>query len=213
MERDKAIALLAQNDLSRLTSEERAEQLEIMKCEAWTSAPRWVTLPAAIREEFESGQEEFCFPVTSTKYDSVLLLWLEDGYRGATNEHLKQKLRSMAIDVSEIIGDVEELTPCPCCGYRTLESRKDYEICGVCWWEDDGQDNHEADIVMGGPNGGISLTQARINFLIEGLCDPIRDDLRKLQQPRQKYSKGRHFVLSDDGTSVSEPSARWRGPK
>jgi hypothetical protein len=53
---------------------------------------------------------------------------------------------------------------CPCCRYRTLFSRGHFEICPVCFWEDDGQDDHDADIVRGGPNGSLSLTAARANF-------------------------------------------------
>ncbi|WP_432871374.1 CPCC family cysteine-rich protein [Microbispora rosea] len=54
---------------------------------------------------------------------------------------------------------------CPCCGYLTLDSRGWYQICPVCRWEDDGQDDHDADdIRRGGPNYGLSLTQARLNF-------------------------------------------------
>src|SRR4051794_30348746 len=53
---------------------------------------------------------------------------------------------------------------CPCCGYRTLHERAGYEICRVCFWEDDGQDEHDADEVRGGPNGTLSLTKARMNF-------------------------------------------------
>lgn len=34
----------------------------------------------------------------------------------------------------------------------------------VCWWEDDGQNDHDADVIRGGPNGSLSLTQARENF-------------------------------------------------
>jgi hypothetical protein len=49
---------------------------------------------------------------------------------------------------------------CPCCGYLTLDERGGYEICPVCFWEDDGQDDHDADRVRGGPNGTLSLTQA-----------------------------------------------------
>jgi len=33
-----------------------------------------------------------------------------------------------------------------------------------CFWEDDGQDDHDADEVRGGPNYSLSLTQARLNF-------------------------------------------------
>ena len=35
-------------------------------------------------------------------------------------------------------------SPCPCCGYLTLDERGGYEICPVCYWEDDGQDDHDA---------------------------------------------------------------------
>ncbi len=53
---------------------------------------------------------------------------------------------------------------CPCCGFRTLSERGMYEICPVCFWEDDGQDDRDAEIVRGGPNYELSLTQARQHF-------------------------------------------------
>jgi hypothetical protein len=37
-------------------------------------------------------------------------------------------------------------------------------MCPVCWWEDDGQDEHDAEEVRGGPNGTLSLSQAQVNF-------------------------------------------------
>jgi hypothetical protein len=59
---------------------------------------------------------------------------------------------------------------CPCCGHRTLDERGVYDICQVCYWEDDGQDDHDADEVRGGPNYELSLTQARQNFREFGAC-------------------------------------------
>lgn len=53
---------------------------------------------------------------------------------------------------------------CPCCGCRTLAERGAYEICPVCFWEDDGQDDENADAVLGGPNGELSLTDGRENY-------------------------------------------------
>lgn len=53
---------------------------------------------------------------------------------------------------------------CPCCDYPTLSERGGYEICELCNWEDDGQDDPHADEVWGGPNGRYSLTEARENF-------------------------------------------------
>ncbi|MFF4509354.1 CPCC family cysteine-rich protein [Streptomyces sp. NPDC001401] len=63
---------------------------------------------------------------------------------------------------------------CPCCGYLTLAERGLYEICPVCFWEDDGQDDHDADRVRGGPNGRLSLTEARQNFHAIGASDQRR---------------------------------------
>jgi hypothetical protein len=53
---------------------------------------------------------------------------------------------------------------CPCCKFRTLSDRGGFEICPVCFWEDDGQDEHDADVVRGGPNGSLSLRQAQLNY-------------------------------------------------
>lgn len=64
------------------------------------------------------------------------------------------------------------LYPCPCCGYRTLPERGGYDICPVCYWEDDGQDDPVADEVWGGPNYTLSLTQARATYRAIGACEP-----------------------------------------
>ncbi len=56
------------------------------------------------------------------------------------------------------------LYTCPGCGYPTLTERGGYEICDVCNWEDDNQDDNDADQVWGGPNGTLSLTENRINI-------------------------------------------------
>ena len=53
---------------------------------------------------------------------------------------------------------------CPCCGYPTLRSRGGNQICILCHWEDDGQDDPHADEVWGGPNYYLSLSTARENF-------------------------------------------------
>ena len=77
--------------------------------------------------------------------------------------------------VFESISKATEAKPtyrCPCCRSLTLCGRGGFEICPVCFWEDDGQDDHDADEVRGGPNGALSLTQARDNFRIHGASEP-----------------------------------------
>jgi hypothetical protein len=55
---------------------------------------------------------------------------------------------------------------CPRCDYITLPERGSYLICPICYWEDDGLDVDELDVVSGANN--ITLRQARANFKKEG---------------------------------------------
>ena len=75
-------------------------------------------------------------------------------------------------NVSKARSTDRSLHACPCCGSRTLLERGGYELCPVCYWEDDGQDSHDADEIRGGPNGELSLTRARENYRQIGASDP-----------------------------------------
>jgi hypothetical protein len=62
----------------------------------------------------------------------------------------------------KVIGTISELVDslrhhrfrCPCCKYKTLSERARYEICAVCFWEDDGRDD----------NRDLGFAKARDNF-------------------------------------------------
>ncbi len=178
-----------------------------MTLEGWTESPDWGGLPPDVRAEFHEG--ELSHAPSSQRYDDVLLIWLRSRYVGATNAYLRDCLVEAGSHTGEVVGVEITLQPCPCCGRAALAERNSYEICKVCWWEDDGQDNARADTVMGGPNYGVSLTQGRANFLIHGISDPSRNDLREHQDPPQKYAVARVFVLSPDGDRVEEPTSNW----
>ena len=75
---------------------------------------------------------------------------------------------------------------CLCCGYYTLteEPPGSYEICKVCYWEDDYINNIDDG---GGPNDGISLREARKNYknfgafnikYINKVRPPLEDEIR-----------------------------------
>ena len=78
--------------------------------------------------------------------------------------------------------------PCPCCGNRTLSEPAAYEICPVCFWEDDGQGDNDANVVRGGPNSDLSLTVARENFKRFGAADP--KNLPHVRPPTEEEAAG-----------------------
>lgn len=61
--------------------------------------------------------------------------------------------------------------PCPCCGWYTLDHEADgsYDICPVCYWEDDPVQLEEPDC-EGGANR-LSLNQSRRNYREFGACE------------------------------------------
>ncbi|MFC4214787.1 CPCC family cysteine-rich protein [Pseudophaeobacter arcticus] len=59
--------------------------------------------------------------------------------------------------------------PCHCCNCLTICARGRYEICAVCFWEDDPGQTPEFD--EGGANP-IGLAQARKNYQMIGACEP-----------------------------------------
>jgi len=87
---------------------------------------------------------------------------------------------------------------CPCCGHATITQRDHFEICAVCFWEDDGQDNPDAHVERGGPNK-VSLAQGRANFLAFGAsceADPAR-----VRRPTREEVQLRHFA--PDGSELA----------
>jgi hypothetical protein len=76
--------------------------------------------------------------------------WIEDPYAFASEQARREKPLAQF--------------RCPCCRYLTLMEQAAYEICPVCCWADDGQDDPHAEEYWGGPNGSLTLSQARENF-------------------------------------------------
>jgi hypothetical protein len=68
---------------------------------------------------------------------------------------------------------------CPCCYFRSLPERGGYVTCPVCGWADDGQDDHDADVVRNGANGDLSLITARERYRATGaVSDAARGSVR-----------------------------------
>lgn len=61
--------------------------------------------------------------------------------------------------------------PCRCCGFLTLSDPQSgsYEICPVCFWEDDGVQNEDP-VYAGGANR-VCLLEAHSNYIRFGACE------------------------------------------
>lgn len=73
------------------------------------------------------------------------------------------------------------MVECPCCGYLTLGEAGSYEICAVCFWEDDGGDGT-------GPNH-MTLAEGQENFQRLGA---VREDLVRMVRPSLPEEHPRH---------------------
>ena len=81
---------------------------------------------------------------------------------------------------------MDERYSCPCCGYRTLDERPPgtYDICPVCFWEDDPVQYDDPDY-EGGANRA-SLRQAQANYLRFGASEERRRPNVRLPAPGEE---------------------------
>ncbi|GAC1577568.1 MAG: hypothetical protein NVS3B7_10920 [Candidatus Elarobacter sp.] len=110
---------------------------------------------------------------------------------------------------------------CPCCGYPTIAGRAAYDICTLCGWEDDGQDDPERTapgsphpgVVVGGVNHDYSLSEARTNFTqyVTMYRPTDRDFERERAQTNIKRSVAAAFERAVDGeTTFAQADAHAR---
>ncbi|PJZ59076.1 CPCC family cysteine-rich protein [Leptospira barantonii] len=72
--------------------------------------------------------------------------------------------------------------PCPCCGYLTFEEESgSFEICPVCYWENDNVQNDDPSY-SGGANR-ISLELAKENYIRFGAKE--KDYVTLVRKPKE----------------------------
>ena len=83
---------------------------------------------------------------------------------------------------------------CPCCGYSTLAAAPPgtYEICEVCYWEDDPAQFHDPESENGANK--VSLREARENFRAFGAAEQrFLDNVRPARPEERPLSSGATF--------------------
>jgi hypothetical protein len=183
MWRDQAIAILVGRDIGNMTLAER----DVLLGSWWhidEQDPAFALLPASLQQTLlrtdwpvDPGNQEF---------DALLRIAIRASYRGVLNAYLTSQIAALG-HAEAVFGEAEVMQRCPCCGYHSLFERNAYEICGVCFWEDDGTSELDA---ISGPNH-MTLSEARENCSAYGamalaFCTKVLPDGReRYAGPRQ----------------------------
>ncbi|UWV47189.1 CPCC family cysteine-rich protein [Acetivibrio thermocellus] len=85
------------------------------------------------------------------------------------------------MEVVRLSSEVTKKYPCPCCGYKTFISPppNTFDICPVCYWEDDGVQYAKPDYANGANK--ISLNEAKANFVKYGAI--LKEYSNKTRKP------------------------------
>ncbi|WP_078118489.1 CPCC family cysteine-rich protein [Thiosocius teredinicola] len=85
---------------------------------------------------------------------------------------------------------------CACCGYATIDQKGNYEICPICYWENDPV--QEADPWFQGGANTPSLFEAQSNFKAFGAMEKrFVSDTRPPSSADRKNPKWRELVEKD----------------
>ncbi len=186
MIRSEAIDVLVRHDLSQLGAKER----ETLLLDWWSidaDDPGYETLPEPLRAVLKRSDSPD--ELQSHLYEPLLQLALQRSFAGVVNSYLEWRLSVLGF-TAKIDGAVEGLLECSCCGFRTLHRRGHYDICVVCFWEDDGTTDPDS---PSGPNH-MTLREARRNFAeIGAVSDAARH--RVLPDGQDRFARGDSLSL------------------
>ncbi|GEN74246.1 CPCC family cysteine-rich protein [Chryseobacterium lathyri] len=90
--------------------------------------------------------------------------YLKEKYIGLKVSYIEEKIKTQYQLSINVNGIPKELFPCPCCNYKTIKDKGNYEICKVCFWEDDGNDDKSKYSQV----NHMTLGEAKDNFKIKG---------------------------------------------
>jgi RNAse (barnase) inhibitor barstar len=108
----------------------------------------------------------------------------------------------------------EPLTQCDCCDYYSIPLGNDFEICTICFWEQDTFGIEQPD-TSSGANHGLTLRQGRRNFKEFNAC--AKQFIKNVvsDHERQEYelsvrSLGELNVFTIDCARIESEEEFWR---
>ncbi len=104
---------------------------------------------------------------------------------------------------------------CPSCGFPSLRQQGAFELCAVCDWEDDGQDDEDADDILGGPNGKLSLTEYRVatGYSLRALAHELKGELisdpLEILRVIQQHEERMDIFQEENSMNVDDDHPVW----
>ena len=99
---------------------------------------------------------------------------------------------------------------CACCGFNTIGEKGGYEICSICYWEDDPV--QEADPWFGGGANKPSLCQAQLNYQQYGAMEKRFTSNVVPPKPSDLMNRNWRPLTDEDKKYISTPAeieAAW----
>lgn len=91
---------------------------------------------------------------------------------------------------------------CACCGFNTLEDKGYYEICEICFWEDDHV--QEADPWLDCGANAVSLFEAQQNYKKYGAMEKrFIDEVRAIEPSDEKNPEWRPLNEADKARATT----------
>lgn len=134
--RNDAVVILSKKQLVNLDNKKRESYI----LDWWgidKEDEEFFFLSSTLQKELLNS-DEIPKDIENSKYDELIILALKAEYKGVTNSYLTKSLNSLGMGEYEVFGEIEQMEICPCCEYKTLDSKAQYDICPLCFWEDDG---------------------------------------------------------------------------
>lgn len=157
------------------------------------------TVETTDEEEMKRLARELFHLASEAGYPDNMSAWVEISEMQDRLKYDAQRLSYTEQDVLEKIQQAARLATreytCPCCGYKTLDEEPPgtYEICAICYWEDDPVQFDDPDY-EGGANRP-SLKTAQKNYQDFGACEKrFQEYVRKPNVDDEKDPNWKSFI-------------------
>lgn len=115
-----------------------------------------------------------------------LFKYIKKKYDGIKLSYIEERIKNLYQIQISIYGKPTDLFPCPCCNYRTIYEQGNYQICKVCFWEDDGN-NNDSDFSSA---NHMTLNEARVNFEKNGVISDKFLNFINVEEKFKYYKNG-----------------------